>query len=207
MDVSMADDGLIGLPPPVLEGVGDLGTVLRQRRSVRAFEPESLTLSAIAKLLWAAQGITSDEGLRATPSAGALYPLELHLIAGSVDGLPAGSYRYDPYRHALEAGVAGDQRTGIAAAALHQDWVAQAAVIVVVTAVDARTTRKYGRRGIRYVQMEVGHASQNLLLAATALGLGGTIVGAFDDDRLGELLRLRDGERPLAILAVGRPRR
>jgi nitroreductase len=55
--------------------------------------------------------------------------------------------------------------------------------------------------------MEVGHASQNLLLAATALGLGGTIVGAFDDDRLGELLRLRDGERPLAILAVGRPRR
>lgn len=203
----MAEQRLIDLPQATPEEGGSLGAALQSRRSVRAFGPGSLTLSAVAQLLWAAQGITSEEGLRTAPSGGALYPLELHLLAGRIDGLPAGSYRYDPWRHALHPGVSGDLRAEIATAALHQDWVAQAAAIVVVSAVDARTTGKYGIRGIRYVHMEVGHASQNLLLQATALGLGGTIVGSFDDERLAELLRLAEGERPLAILAVGHPRR
>ena len=200
----MAGQHLIELPQPAL-GDASLGAALQNRRSVRDFKPDSLTVSLIARLLWAAQGVTSDEGLRTAPSAGALYPLELHLIASKVDGLPAGSYRYDPRRHALYPEIVGDQRTTIAAAALHQDWIAQAAAIIVVTAFDARTTRKYGARGVRYVHIEVGHASQNLLLQATAMGLAATIVGAFDDDDLARLLNLADGERPLAILPVGHP--
>lgn len=205
-EVSVAEQPPIELPQPMLGQPGSLDTVLRKRRSVRAFKPEPLPLSAIGRLLWAAQGITSDQGRRTAPSAGALYPLQLHLVAGKVDGLSTGSYRYDPWRHALYPAIAGDLRTAIAAAALDQDWIARAAAIVVVTAFEARTTRKYGRRGIRYVHMEVGHASQNLLLQATGLGLAATVVGAFDDDDLNGLLGLADGERPLAILVVGRPR-
>ena len=204
--VSMAGQHLIELPQPSSGEAGSLVAALQNRRSVRSFKSESLTVSSIARLLWAAQGVTSDEGLRTAPSAGALYPLELHLVAGKVNGLPAGSYRYDPRRHALHPEVVGDQRTNIAAAAMHQNWIAQAAAIVVVTAFDVRTTRKYGVRGVRYIHIEVGHASQNLLLQATALGLATTIVGGFDDDALAGLLNLADGERPLAILAVGHPR-
>jgi SagB-type dehydrogenase family enzyme len=94
----------------------------------------------------------------------------------------------------------------VAKAALNQEWVAEAPAIVVVTAIDSRTTGKYGPRGVRYVHMEVGHASQNLLLEAVALGLGGAVVGAFDDADLKRLLRLPGEEHPLAILPVGHPR-
>ncbi len=203
----MAEQHWIELPRPSLGGAGSLDAALQSRRSVRAFAPRALTLSAVTRLLWAAQGITAGDGLRTVPSAGALYPLELHLIVGKVDDLPAGSYRYDPHRHALLSEIAGDQRAKIADAALHQHWIAQAAAIVVVTAFDARTTRKYGPRGVRYVHMEVGHASQNLLLQAAELGLAATVVGAFDDDGLAALLDLEQGERPLAILVVGHPQR
>jgi len=106
----------------------------------------------------------------------------------------------------LQAAIANDIRRAIAEAALNQYWVAEAPAIIIVSAIDARTTGKYGRRGVRYVHMEVGHASQNLLLQAVALGLGGAIVGAFDDERLKQLLRLPQMERPLAILPIGHPR-
>jgi SagB-type dehydrogenase family enzyme len=120
--------------------------------------------------------------------------------------LPTGGYRYDPVRHALDAEVPGDLRHAIAEAALQQDWIAQAPAIVVVSAVNARTTAKYGRRGIRYVYLEAGHSSQNLLLQAVALGLAGATVGAFDDERLQQVLNLPEEEHPLVILTVGYPR-
>jgi SagB-type dehydrogenase family enzyme len=156
--------------------------------------------------LWAAQGITSREGYRTAPSAGALYPLELHLVAGQVEGLPAGSYRYDPARHLLKNEKSGDMRQAVAAIALQQEWMAEAPAMVVISAVDARTRIKYGNRGARYVLMEVGHAAQNLLLQAVALKLAGATVGAFQDKQLHQLLGLGDEEQPLIILPVGHPR-
>jgi SagB-type dehydrogenase family enzyme len=199
----MADESLLALPQPRVDGGLSLTEALLRRRTVRDFGPQSLSLDAVGQLLWAAQGITSEQGYRTAPSAGALYPLELHLIAGRVNGLPAGAYRYVPSGHRLRPTVTGDLRPAVADAALDQDWIARAPALVVVSAVPSRTTRKYGRRGHRYVHMEVGHASQNLLLEAVALGLAGAIVGAFDDDRLGDLLALPRGEEPLVILPVG----
>lgn len=201
----MAEKNIYRLPEPNLEANACLNPILQQRRTNRAFASRPVSITEVAQLLWAAQGITSREGYRTAPSAGALYPLELHLVSGQVEGLPAGGYRYDPVRHALEAEIPGDLRHAIAEAALHQDWIAQAPAIVVVSAVNARTTAKYGRRGIRYAYMEAGHASQNLLLQAVALGLAGATVGAFDDERLQQLLNLPEEERPLVILPVGYP--
>jgi SagB-type dehydrogenase family enzyme len=195
------------LPEPVSGPAGTLAALLRERRTVRSFTPEPVSLAQIGQLLWAAQGITSPDGLRTSPSAGALYPLELHLLAGAVTGLPVGQYRYLPSRHGLERLASADRRHAIAQAALGQTWIAEAPAILVVTAVPERTQAKYGARGRRYVDMEVGHASQNLLLQATALGLAGAVVGAFGDTALHRLLALPREEEPLVILPIGHGRR
>jgi SagB-type dehydrogenase family enzyme len=199
----MAEQNLYGLPTPVLDGDNPLNPILQQRRTHRAFAPKSLSLTQVSQLLWAAQGINSHEGYRTAPSAGARYPLELHLVAGQVEGLPAGSYRYIVARHHLQREKTGDLRHEIADAALHQGWITQAPAIFIISAINARTTIKYGHRGERYVHMEVGHASQNLLLQAVSLGLVAATVGAFDDERLSQLLGMADDERPLVILPVG----
>jgi hypothetical protein len=70
--------------------------LLARRRSVHQFANEALSLGELGGLLWTAQGITDEAGLRTAPSAGALYPLELILVAGRVEGLSASIYRYRP---------------------------------------------------------------------------------------------------------------
>jgi SagB-type dehydrogenase family enzyme len=199
----MAQKSVYDLPKAGPETENCLTRVLQQRRTHRAFASRPLSLSEVAQLLWATQGISSPEGLRTAPSAGALYPLELHLLVGDVDGLPAGRFRYDPEHQSLRAETRGDLRQIVATAALRQGWIATAPAVFVISAVDTRTTRKYGRRGVRYVHMEAGHAAQNLLLQAAALRLAAAIVGAFDDEELQRLLDLPGQERPLLILPVG----
>jgi len=98
----------------------------------------------------------------------------------------------------------GNKRSELADAALSQSWVEGAALAIVFAAVYERTTVKYGERGIRYVHIEVGHAAQNLCLQATAMDLGVVTVGAFNDERVSELLNLPDNEKPLYIIPIGR---
>ncbi len=199
-------NGEVALPAPRLEGEVPVERALAERRSVRAFAAEPLSLSAVSQLLWAAQGITDSEGRRTAPSAGALYPLEAFLVAGDVSGLPAGVYRYDPRRHRLTRTAEGDVRPRVADAALDQDWVAEAPAIVVLAAVYQRTARKYRERAPRYVHMEVGHAAQNVYLQALAMGLGTTMVGAFRDAELARALGPMGRAKPLGLLPVGKPR-
>ena len=190
----------IRLPPPTLRGERSLEEALARRRSVREFTDERLSDADVGQLLWAAQGITHDRGSRTAPSAGALYPLELY--AATADGL----FHYEPQAHRLVRRASRDLRPTIAKAALSQDAVRSAPLLVVMTAVYERTAVKYGDRAARYVHMEAGHSAQNVLLQAAALGLGAVPVGAFDDAALARALTLADEERPLYILPVGRPR-
>ena len=193
----------VALPAPRLDGGAALEHALAERRSVREFARGALTLPQVAQLLWAAQGVTHGDGARTAPSAGALYPLELYLVAGEIRDLVPGVYRYVPGKHQLEPVAAGDLRRGLCAAALAQECVAAGAAVFVFTAVERRTTRKYGPRGVRYVHIEVGHAAQNLALQATTLGLGTVTIGAFDDAAVARLLQLPAGEVPLYLLPVG----
>ncbi|MEX1206877.1 MAG: SagB/ThcOx family dehydrogenase [Dongiaceae bacterium] len=195
---------ILRLPEAVEDGRLSVEGALSRRRSVRDFAGGAVTLGEVGQLLWAAQGVTDPAGLRAAPSAGALYPLELRLAAGEVTGLPSGIYRYDAGAHALRQAAVGDRRTELAAAALGQRWIAEAAAVLVIAAVHARTTGKYGERGRRYVQIEVGHAAQNVCLQAVALGLGATVVGAFDDAEVMRVVGLDGAEEPLALLPIGR---
>jgi SagB-type dehydrogenase family enzyme len=199
-----AADGKIVLPQPRKKGALSLEESLANRRSIRQYRNQPLTLAEVSQLLWAAQGITSAEGYRTAPSAGALYPLEIYLVAGNVEGLPAGIYHYEPQAHALTRTASGDHRESIAAAALGQDSPRGAPITIAIAAVASRTTGKYGDRGNRYVAIEVGHAAQNILLEATSLGLGAVPMGAFSDAELKRALALGQEEEPLYLISTGR---
>ncbi len=194
----------VQLTPPRHASETSVEEALLNRRSVRDYTGEALTLAEVSQLLWAAQGTTDSRGLRTAPSAGALYPLEVYLVVGDVTGLAPGVYRYVPGAHEIVHVLDQDHRALLADAAVGQNCVQEAAVDVVFTAVPERTTGKYGDRGIRYVHMEAGHAAQNVYLQAEALGLGMTVVGAFDDGRVLELVAASPEEEALYVLALGR---
>jgi len=193
------------LPPPRTDGPVSVEAALASRRSLRSYLSEPLSIEEVGQILWAAQGVTDGRGYRTAPSAGALYPLELYLVCGQVDGLEPGIYRYDPHTHALGLVVLGDARDDLARAALGQSPVRDGAIDLVFSAAYERTTAKYGYRGHQYAHMEAGHASQNVYLQAAALELGTVAVGAFDDAAVSGVLQLPEAETPLYIMPVGRP--
>ena len=201
---SLEYETTIRLPEPQYDSGVSIEQSLLHRRSIRSYTDESLTLQEVSQLLWAAQGITDARGFRTAPSAGALYPLEVYVVTGDIENLASGVYKYESREHELSLIIDGDKRSELADAALTQSWVEKGALAIVFTAVYERTTVKYSERGIRYVHIEVGHAAQNLCLQATAMDLGVVTVGAFNDERVSELLNLPDNEKPLYIIPIGR---
>jgi len=193
------------LPQPSKRSETSIEETLSERRSVREYKDEPLTLQEISQILWAAQGITAPlRGGRTAPSAGALYPLEVYLIARKVDGVEPGVYRYLPEGHKLNRVLEGDVSDSLCGAALRQASIREAPVNLVIGALYERTTRKYGERGIRYVHLEAGHAAQNIYLQVQSLGLGTVVIGAFDDEEVKEVLNLPEEEIPLYIIPVGK---
>lgn len=174
-------------------------SVLRNRRSIRAFLSEPVASADVARLLWAAQGKTASWGGRTAPSAGALYPIEVYAADET------GVVRYDASAHAVHGVAEADRRSLIAAATGWQEAVTQAPVVLVITGVVDRTAQKYGDRAERYVQLEAGHVCQNVLLQATALGLGAVPVGSFEDEAIRAILGATSGELPLYVVPIGHP--
>lgn len=205
--MAKAKEAAIKLPSPNLHGKLPLEQAILKRRSVRRFQNEPLTLGQLSQLLWSAQGITGTSGGRAAPSAGATYPLEIFVVIGE-HGLPslaAAIYHYDVDNHSLSLHQIGDYRQKLADAALGQSFIARCPVDMVICAVHPRTAYRYGRRGERYVHMEVGHVGQNVALQAISLGLGTVMVGAFEDENVQKALKLEEQFKPLYIIPVGKP--
>jgi SagB-type dehydrogenase family enzyme len=194
----------IALSRPRRAGV-PVEQALDQRRSVRDFTSDTLSLEQVSQLLWACQGVTSEDGKRTAPSAGALYPLTIWLIARRITSVPEGVYRYDPRAEGLQTLKPGNFAGSAAEAAFGQRWIAGAPAILAITAAISRTAARYGSRAERYVFMEAGHAAQNVYLQVQSLGLGTVIVGAFDDAAVANILSLPSGETPVALLPVGWP--
>ncbi|WP_405748431.1 SagB/ThcOx family dehydrogenase [Streptomyces sp. NBC_01411] len=184
-----------------------------QRRSTRSFAARPLSIAQVALMVWAAQGQTTGER-RSCPSAHALYPLTLTVVAGNVDGLAAGAYRYDAERDVLTLIADGDHRDRVAGTTLADHaWLRQAAALLLLSG-DLEAAAQHfadqppvGRRGARYVWLEAGHAGQNIYLQAAEAGLGAVLVAGFDDDRLLGLTPaiVPSGQHPLALLGVGHP--
>jgi len=197
------DQSVITLPLPSRDGKTSLEQTLLNRRSVRRFADKALTIEQISQVLWAGQGATNDRGFRTSPSAGALYPLELYTIIGKMEGVLAGIYQYNHKDHQLIRIKSGDFRSELCAAGLSQAAIKKAPMTILITCVFKRTTVKYGRRGIRYVIMEAGHAGQNILLQAVSLGLGAVPIGAFNENDIIQLMDFGPEEQPLYLIPVG----
>ena len=200
----------IPLPEPRHGGDVSLERAIYERRSVRSFKDSSLRFEQLSQILWAASGKTIDGitgASRSAPSAGGLYPLEFFAVVGSVEDLKPGIYRYSWKDHSVRMEKEGDLRVELARAALHQRFIQDAPLVIVITAVYERTAQKYGRRGSsRYVYVDAGHAAQNIFLQTVALDLGTVVVGAFMDNEVKKLLNLGD-EEPLLIMPIGSPSR
>lgn len=196
----------IPLPKPCYEGEKSVEEAIKSRRTVRSFKPQALTLSQLSQILWAADGITADKGyFRAAPSAGALYPLDIFIVVGEngVKDMDTGVYHYIPDGHRLKMIKKEDVRIKVVKASLHQMWMAEAPVIMIITGEYKRCTRKYGERGIPYTYIEAGHVGQNIFLQCETLGLGAGIVGAFYNDEVIKVLGIDKRHDPITIMPVG----
>jgi len=199
------------LPAPQTSGTVSVESALAARRSRRHFQDREISAQQLSQILWAAYGITLPlpqhpalrGGLRTTPSAGAIFPLEFYVVIGNVTGIEPGVYRYNSAEHSLTKIINGDLRSRLSSAALNQRMIQDAPASLVFSAVFSRMTARYGARGNRYVYMEIGHAAQNVYLQAEALGLGTCAIGAFTDSSVSQLLQLPANETPLYIMPIG----
>ena len=210
-EIANSPEGSVALPrPQTAEGDKQVAESIADRRSRREYGSGPLRPAELGQLLWAAQGITERRltgvDFRAAPSAGATYPLELFVVIGDpgVEGLDAGIYHYDIDEHALELITPGNVQSKLERIAIDQDSVGAAALDIIITGVDERTTQRYGERGrLRYVPMEAGHVGEHIYLQAESLGLSTVAIGAFRDGALRNLLGVSDTHRPLYIYPVG----
>jgi SagB-type dehydrogenase family enzyme len=201
LDLAEGQDAMkretIALPKPILKGMISFEEAVTKRRSVRKYSDKVVTLQQLSQLLWSAQGITDMRGLRAAPSAGALYPLEIYVAR--TDGL----FKYRPQGHKLVMMNGEDTRRDLVAASWGQSFIAQAPINIIICAVYERVTSRYGDSGVRYTDIEVGHAAQNVLLQAAALGLYSVPVGAFDEEKVSRIISVEEKETPVYILPIG----
>ena len=191
---ALAAPKTIELPAPNLDGKMSLEKALATRRSIRAFANKPLSNEQLGQLAWAGQGITEKtKGLRTAPSARASYPIKIYLAT------PTGLYLYNPQKHALELMTAGDVRAKV------NRQVAQAGCgIIIAGNTGKNTTAAYGSRAEKWVLLEAGHIAQNLLLEATAMGLGGVPLGGFANvTEVGKLCNLPETMEPIYLVSIG----
>jgi SagB-type dehydrogenase family enzyme len=183
--------------------------ILQKRRSVRSFSSKSLSTVELSFLLWASTGIQRREQgyeFRTAPSAGALYPIETYVVINNVEGLEKGLYHYNIEEHTIEEMKLDDLGRELAHAALEQEMLANAPLVLVWTAIFERSKWKYRQRAYRYVYLDAGIIGENLTLSATGIGLGSCNVGAFFDDEVNKILGV-DGtaESVVYLSVVGHP--
>lgn len=194
----------ISLPSPETSGGMPLAWTLQNRQAAKDFLPGSIKLQYLAQLLWAAQGETDRSSARRTaPSFNNLYPLSVYVLVGDVTQLSQGFYKYLPKEHALTHISLDDWREPLARS-LREQWIADAPVVLIFTGNYDLAARRLGKSGARYVDIELGHAVQNLYLQATALHVGAIFFATFDNKKIIELFNFPSQELPVGIMPVGR---
>lgn len=187
-------------------------TLIQRRCSCRDFSEHAVALSDLGTVLYYGYGVLGNDHWgtaefleRPVPSGGGMYPLELHTITRRVDGLDNGIYHYVPLHHGLEQVRSVTLPDPLMRYLFMGQYpVIMAAAIIVISAVPARSMKKYGDRGYRYMLYEAGHVAQNLNLAASALGLETLNLGGFFDDEINRLCGgTRDEQLPLYAIAIG----
>ena len=187
----------------------------RRRSSCRAFEPRTLALSQLSTLLLGSYGIMRTETtllggslalMRAVPSAGGLFPLEVYVASQRIEGLPDGLHHYNVRNHALEPLRNEPFFKALQPHLFMYQAIDNANAIVFLAAVFDRTQKKYGPRGYRYVLLEAGHVAQSICLLAAEQQLGSLCMGGYADGDLNRVLGLAPLEEGVVYsIAVGWP--
>lgn len=200
------------LPTPVLNSNTSVEQALNSRRSHRYYREKTITAEDVSQILWSAYGITMPRndyqslrgGLRTTPSAGAVYPLDIYVVVGKVRDIEPGIYKYISDDHKIVQTHEKDVRDALYSAAYDQQMIKEAPAVLIYTATFNQINERYGDRGQeRYVYMELGHSAQNVYLQAESLHMGTCSIGSFDDKKVYDALGLIPGEEPLYIMPFG----
>jgi len=222
------DAQVIELPQRTLVDV-PLEKAALGRVSTRSFTRRPLSLSDLSALLYLAYGptrarldrqesiqgpprnspnqtLTNEQRIyRPSPSAGALYPLELYSVALNVPGL-SGVYHYQRDDHRLELLKEGNYSAELVPAFYNVVDFHSASLLILVSAIFLRSAKKYGERSYRFIFLEAGHVAQNLILAAAGMGWGAVPLGGFADERLNSFLGFEDeSEAVVYAVALGSP--
>ncbi len=197
--------GLLDLPDP-----GDLEfepvylkEIVEQRRSLRTYSQDDLSLDELSYLLWMTQGVKKNvKGkvtFRTIPSAGARHAFETYLLINRVKALKPGIYRYLALEHKiLPYNMDNDIADQVVVGSLNQKFIKESAVTFIWTAVTERMTWRYRERGYRFLFLDAGHVCQNLYLASESINAGTCAIAAYSDDDRNEILDI-DGEEEFVI--------
>jgi SagB-type dehydrogenase family enzyme len=193
-----SETSTVKLPPPRLDSPMSVEKALSERRSIRTYKDEPLTLADVSQILWAAQGITdSTSGKRTAPSARAMYLLDVYLLAGKVTGLAPGMYRYRPEGHELIAVMSGDAKAKLFEAAGQAPIDKAPAALVVAGQADRATNPNW-------MYLEAGHAAENVYLQGVSLGIGTVVMGGFKPDEVKRALSLPENQTVIYIMPLGK---
>ena len=181
--------------------------VINSRRSHRVYTEEQMSLRQLSFLLWCSQGVKEVRGrsyatIRTVPGGGARHPFEVYMTIQNVEGLKNGLYHYLPMKHHLEClEEKEDLKDFIGKALEGQVWGQKANVVFFYSFVAYRAEWRYGIHAHRMCMADAGHVTENVYLAATAIGLGGCAVGAVDGPLCDEALGL-DGEEEFVFYCM-----
>lgn len=200
---------LIDLPNPQEIDLGsyDLRQAIEERRSLRRYTEDDISLAELSYLLWLTQGVKKvDEKRhvvwRTVPSAGCRHPFETYLSINRVGDLEIGLYRFAASAHKLVALDNNDQfNDRLTEACLGQRQVQTSAVTFIWAAVPERTVWRYSERSYRYLYLDAGHVCQNLHLAAESINCGICAIGAYDDDAADQLMGFNPPEKFVIYMA------
>jgi len=203
---------VLKLPKPRTRGKLTLEEALKLRKTARTLSTKPIDIATVSQLLWALQGITWVEKTperkrvfhKAAPSAGKTFPLEVYVA------LPQGLFRYKPQKHVLDQMNEQDMRGELSKAAatqLNAKAIQNAPLTIVLTADNERALKASPllENAARFVHLEAGHAAQNLLLQAVALGLGTCTITSFNVGAVYGTLKIPLGHRPIYLLPIGVP--
>lgn len=184
----------------------NLTDLIKNRKSVRSYSDEKLSFKNLSFLLWSTQGVKKEVKnvtFRTVPSAGATHPFETFIAVNRVEGINPGLYHYLPKQNCIEKMKEGDKISkNLKKASFGQKMFTNSAVNFIWIAYPQKTTYKYGQRAYRYNFLDAGHICQNLYLSSEAVGAGVCAIGAYDDDKIKDILGLKNDDSFVAYMAT-----
>ena len=189
--------------------VSSLSSLLNRRRSIRSFSGMPVALQSVVNILWSAYGklkLQKDESLhRTVSSAGALYPLIVHiaLFRKTGDLQPAIYSVCLGQSTSVGFHFVSDDLLRFSRTFLDPIMLQKAHGVIVISGSFHITGEKYGNRSMLYVSLEAGHAAQNIHLVAVEQGIATVEVGGFVDELLAEAVNLPKYYHPLTTMVFG----